>query len=106
MNITIEQFNRLNDIEKEFVLKYGADNCSLVKFEKTTFRTLCDYYGKETYNEDDIALIKSITDNKWHIVYCYEDGEYYLCGNDDLVFPDACIVRETDDIRVYLKQQK
>lgn len=105
MNISIEHFNRLSDTEKEFVLKYGADNCMIVKFSDNLIDTLFTNYGEETYDENDIALFNSIIDEKWHIVYSYDDDEYFLCEDDNIVFFDDCFSETSNDINLYLKQQ-
>lgn len=105
MNISIEHFNRLSDTEKEFVLKYGANNCMLVKFSDNLIDTLFTNYGEESYYESDIALFESIVDDKWHIVYTYDDDEYFLCGDDNIVFFDDCFSETSNDINLYLKQQ-
>lgn len=105
MRITIEDFKKLTTEEQEFVIKYGADNCLLVKFSPDLADTLSDYFGDgTTYNEEDIKMLDSLAmDEKWHLMYFYDDYEYFLCGDDNLVFVPDCFADESDDFSHYVK---
>ena len=58
----------------------------------------------ESYTDDDIALLDSLDDGKWHLVYeC--DGDYFLCGDDNLVFDEECFEETSESIGDYLEQK-
>lgn len=105
MRITIEDFKKLTTDEQEFVITHGADNCQLVKFSPDIADILSDYFGESTYDEEDINMLDSLAiDEKWHIMYFYDDYEYFLCGDDNLVFVPDCFEDESDDFSLYIKQ--
>ena len=101
--ITLEDFGKLSRVEKEFILTYGSDNCTLVKFNPDLEDILCNRFGKDTYDEEDMALLgKLATDGKWHLMHLEADlwdNEYFLCGDDNLVFVDECFLDESENIK-------
>lgn len=103
MLITLEDFNKLTDQEKVFIFTYGSENCTLVKFGDGTMDYLVSAYGEDNYDDDDIALLESLPDGKWRLVYeC--DGDYFLCGDDNLVFDEECFTDTSGDIGLLIKQ--
>ena len=88
MDISIEEFEKLTREEKEFVLRYGSDNCVLGILDPGLGESLSDIFGE--------------IDGKWHLLYV-EDDAYYLA--DDIALTEECLQYTCRDIEALINQR-
>lgn len=103
--ITLENIAKLTPEEQEFMFEHGAKNCLVVKFSEDFIDILYDYFGEGTYDEEDIKMLESLSDGKWHLMYTDDDEDYFLCGDDNLVFVDDCFEETSDNLCLLIDQK-
>ena len=96
MIIIIDYFKKLPEELQNFIMDYGAFNCCVVKLRKDCKKTLFKEHGEDSYSEEDISIIDSFIDGKWHIAH-ESNGDYFLAGDDNLVFSKKCFSSIKDD---------
>lgn len=99
MIVLYEDLKHLSDEMRDFIIDHGAFNCCLVKLDDGCKETLFGLYGEDYYDESDISVIDSFMDGNWH--FAYEDnGDYFICGDDNLLFTEDCLSEITDDFSI------